>query len=1295
MTDQWQIAPFLSIRNQSGTEVLRYKSAGHNDGLVKQLWEGWRVGREDVPVPVLEQRGMWSGGESTFFTLKVLVEEGFPSGTYTAEWEFPNVPHTFQSAGPVTFVVTGAPLVYSVESPTNAESVTVNGLAKPGVEVTVYVRKGGVLIDTVDGIMANPVSGAFETTVQLPDEGEYVITATAKLGEQETPESEPVTVVVDRTPPGTPADLEATSLAGNSMTLTWSRPAEQHEDIDYYQIWRRNLDDEESEAQLIVAPNDPAIIEDPQGGTFTFNDSGLTPGTEYEYSAYAVDEAGNGSVTPATATATTMVTEDTEPPSAPGGISALVDGNTVTIRWGESTDNVAVVGYRLYRQTGAENEPLDEDDLVVEVPFHAERRYWDTDLEYDTTYTYTVTAYDAKGLETDASAEDYPARITVTTPEPVITIAWVRWQSEFISAKERAIEPGAIIQVSLSGDRGREAYATIEYDAYDGKTSSTIDLDEETDDNGNGTGTYRATTTVPDGVARVLSVTGELSDGKGHSKSKQAAGLPAAVAGSIEVHVEAPSGVQSLQVASLSAWSNTAGGSSTPINGTGTYTITGLVAASDYVVTVKSQGKVLAEVTGVTVFGGRTSELTLKPRLPASLYLRVVDENNNPMPLPIVTAKVGDRQYLVNRAASDGWGSVSGEFFAGDVVTINASPQKWEFGTYMPAAPVDVPLEPDRNEATVVIPYRPKASLQVSVYWGRQVGGDIPLTGANVIVVQDIDGYQPPSQHGTTDDDGQLTFDELCAAPATIRVYHELIGSESWVIPALGAGENRVFSQTIPAKQRLSLDISTKNIGDDEYSLHTGWRTQAHVRTTITNLGTEDNPKNNRIWFTGDLNFIPISGTAPGDRIRIQVDGSEGNLTNGDVTITLDENAFGYARIQLLEQGKFAATVRDSSGSARDGTKRYATVYRKSESGERVFFKSFESKTADVSCHVGAGTYTLVFHWGTLPVQMRAYEAAIAYLGDQCVVIDDVSVQDGELTDVGFVTLPAPEASGSAYFRGKPGNDLFSTKAEAVPGSTITLRGTYRYDASQGAPRDLTIHLGVPIGMSQKGATLVPGSVAVSVLSGPEPVITYGTESVQLYFGDAAVGGISGVVLYQARLADNYEHPSISARSWAEFKTGAITRTEEIAVAVVSTPVVTMSAPSNIWERENIPVTGFAPPLATVRVWDSYYLLGETIANEYGAWKLTVSVPNRGPKAYHYLWAEAVVEVEPANEVAPTWPDGEIAATEVTRRTLKLAWSGAEDDKGVTEYVLTGYLEDGSVALEYTTLGTSLDITGL
>lgn len=89
---------------------------------------------------------------------------------------------------------------------------------------------------------------------------------------------------------------------------------------------------------------------------------------------------------------TTKYTADSEPPTTPTGVTATgVYAGQIDVRWPASTDNVAVMHYRVFRDG-------------IEVGTSTEALFSDTKLEPPQKYSYTVIAVDGSGNESDSSA---------------------------------------------------------------------------------------------------------------------------------------------------------------------------------------------------------------------------------------------------------------------------------------------------------------------------------------------------------------------------------------------------------------------------------------------------------------------------------------------------------------------------------------------------------------------------------------------------------------------------------------------------------------------------------------------------------------------------------------------------------------------------------------------------------------------------------------------------------------------------------------------------------------------------
>lgn len=107
-----------------------------------------------------------------------------------------------------------------------------------------------------------------------------------------------------------------------------------------------------------------------------------------------------------TPTSTPTSTLDTTPPSIPAGLAAgAITQSSIALSWHASTDNVGVVGYKIYR-----NGTL--------IATSKTTSYASTGLSASTAYTYTVAAYDAAG---NISTQSASVKATTSVVPPVVT----------------------------------------------------------------------------------------------------------------------------------------------------------------------------------------------------------------------------------------------------------------------------------------------------------------------------------------------------------------------------------------------------------------------------------------------------------------------------------------------------------------------------------------------------------------------------------------------------------------------------------------------------------------------------------------------------------------------------------------------------------------------------------------------------------------------------------------------------------------------------------------------------------
>jgi chitodextrinase len=195
----------------------------------------------------------------------------------------------------------------------------------------------------------------------------------------------------DTTPPTTPTGLTANAVSPSQVNLNWSASTD-NDAVSHYNVYRNGA--------LLAGVT-----------VTTYPDSGLSPSTTYSYTVRAIDETGNVSGLSAAVSATTPSAPDTTAPTTPTGLTATTASDSrINLSWAAATDNVAVTGYRIFR-----NGSLLA--TVVNVTTYA-----NTGLAASTTYSYAVRALDAagnvSGLSASASATTRSAPDTAAPTTP-------------------------------------------------------------------------------------------------------------------------------------------------------------------------------------------------------------------------------------------------------------------------------------------------------------------------------------------------------------------------------------------------------------------------------------------------------------------------------------------------------------------------------------------------------------------------------------------------------------------------------------------------------------------------------------------------------------------------------------------------------------------------------------------------------------------------------------------------------------------------------------------------------------
>ncbi|GAA4526508.1 YbhB/YbcL family Raf kinase inhibitor-like protein [Amycolatopsis samaneae] len=283
--------------------------------------------------------------------------------------------------------VVGSYLEYSVDA------------AQAGTHTLTFRYANGT---TADRPLALTVGGGQATTLSFPATGSWTtwktVTTTVKLaagvnkvrttsttadgGPNADKLTDTFTGSDDGEPPTPPKNLKVNDVKPASATFTWEASSD-NVGVTRYEINRGGN-----------------ILKTVDGNTLSATVDTLTPNTAYDISIGAFDAAGNPSQQSNVVTFTTPPSDDTTPPSAPGGLKVTgTTANSVSLAWNAATDNSGTIaGYDVYQ--GATKVAT---TTALEATV--------TDLAPATSYTFTVKSRDPNG-NTSAASDAVTAKTT-------------------------------------------------------------------------------------------------------------------------------------------------------------------------------------------------------------------------------------------------------------------------------------------------------------------------------------------------------------------------------------------------------------------------------------------------------------------------------------------------------------------------------------------------------------------------------------------------------------------------------------------------------------------------------------------------------------------------------------------------------------------------------------------------------------------------------------------------------------------------------------------------------------------
>jgi chitodextrinase len=190
---------------------------------------------------------------------------------------------------------------------------------------------------------------------------------------------------VDDTAPSAPLNLTGNMISPSQIDLTWNAST-----------------DNIGIATYVVYRND---IEIGRTNELFFSDFSV-PLTGYcEYHVTALDSSGNESLPSNSIFFDPIVELDSDPPTVPENIIVTaIETNSVSLKWSESSDNIGVVKYYIYRN-----------DVFIDSCESSS--YIDESLLSETTYHYSVSAVDAAENESERSSKLFVTTLSESDSE--------------------------------------------------------------------------------------------------------------------------------------------------------------------------------------------------------------------------------------------------------------------------------------------------------------------------------------------------------------------------------------------------------------------------------------------------------------------------------------------------------------------------------------------------------------------------------------------------------------------------------------------------------------------------------------------------------------------------------------------------------------------------------------------------------------------------------------------------------------------------------------------------------------
>jgi fibronectin type 3 domain-containing protein len=281
------------------------------------------------------------------------------SGTATAV-----VPDTIPPTAPTNLSATASGSQVNLSWTASSDNVGVTGY--------VIESCSGASCSGFTQVGTTTTATTFSNTGLTPGSYSYRVKATDAASNPSAYSNVASATIVNTTPPSAPTNLQA-SVATYTVNLTWGASTGPN-GVANYLVER---------CQGVNCTGFSQIASVPSSAT-SYPDANVLPAS-YSYRVRAVDSNNNNSAYSNTASVTVA---DVTPPTAPSGLTATGNAQSISLLWTASTDNVGVTGYLVERCSGASCSNF------AQIASQTGTTYTDSNLAIGN-YSYRVRATDA------------------------------------------------------------------------------------------------------------------------------------------------------------------------------------------------------------------------------------------------------------------------------------------------------------------------------------------------------------------------------------------------------------------------------------------------------------------------------------------------------------------------------------------------------------------------------------------------------------------------------------------------------------------------------------------------------------------------------------------------------------------------------------------------------------------------------------------------------------------------------------------------------------------------------------